>query len=161
MTVHHHLPPDPPRHGGDDPIAARWRAMLLATLVANALLGALLVLAPSLARAGFATMLYGDSGRLNTLGADAVRYIDLLHAVLGSVLIGWSVLMAAVVRGPLTRGDAWALPALGWAFLAWFLPDTTVSLASGHAPNAVLNAVFAVGFGVPWLALRRRQARGG
>ena len=131
--------------------------MLLATLAANGLLGLLLVLAPGAARALFGWMLHGDTGHVDGFGDAAVRYVDLLHAVLGSVLVGWSLLMAAVVLGPLARGERWALPALGWAFVAWFVPDTAVSLASGHAPNAVLNTAFALGFGVPWLALWLRR----
>lgn len=146
-----------PSAAGADPIAARWRAALLVALAANALLGAVLVLAPSVTRAGFGWMLHGDPGHLDGFDVPAQRYVDLLHAVLGSVLVGWTLLMVAVVRGPLARGEPWALPALGWSWVAWFVPDTAVSLISGHAPNAVLNTAFAIALGVPWLALWRRR----
>lgn len=114
------LPPPPPaaadqpgRSSSQDRRAAGWRLALLATLAANGLLGLLLVLAPGAARALFGWMLHGDTGHLDGFGDAAVRYVDLLHAVLGSVLVGWSLLMAAVVLGPLARGERWALPALG------------------------------------------------
>ena len=70
--------------------------------------------------------------------------------------------MLLVLRGPFRRD-----PREGWTILAvsltaWFVPDTIFSLASGFWQNAVLNAVFAVLYGIPLAAIHRltRQRRG-
>lgn len=40
------------------------------------------------------------------------------------------------------------------SLVAWFVPDTLYSLASGFWPNAVLNSVFALVFALPLWATR-------
>lgn len=137
----------------------RWLVAVTAGLVA---FGLLMVLAPSLTRQGFSLMVYGDAGHIAGYGGKAADYIELVHAVMGAVMIGWGTAMLLVLRGPFRRD-----PREGWTILAvsltaWFVPDTIFSLASGFWQNAVLNAVFAVLYGIPLAAIHRltRQRRG-
>jgi hypothetical protein len=126
----------------------------LATLAVSAF-GAALVLAPELARQGFSLLVYAERHRIASFGADAAAYIALVHAVLGSVMLGWGLALWFVVRGPFARGtcDAWTTIAVSVA--ARFVPDTAFSLWSGFWQNAALNLVIATTLAIPLAATYR------
>ena len=87
---------------------------------------------------------------------DAARYVTFVYGVLGAVMIGWACTLWPLVRGPLRRRERWAWTAVALSVGVWFVVDSTLSVASGFGENALLNLVFAVAFGVPLLAIRRR-----
>lgn len=136
-------------------ISAFWLRWLLAATVGVMVFGLALVVAPDAARLGFSWLVYADPGRIATFGAAAVAYIELLHAVLGAVMLGWAVALWLVVRGPFARGEraGWWLLAVSVA--AWFVPDTAYSLGAGVWPNALLNLVFLALFAAPLAATYR------
>jgi hypothetical protein len=117
--------------------------------------GLTLVFAPALARQGFSLLAYSDQDRIASFGQEAARYISLAHAVLGGVMFGWGVALAAAVHSVFATGHraGWNIVALSVG--AWFVPDTSYSLLSGYWQNAVLNAVFLILFAVPLSATRR------
>jgi len=118
------------------------------------LFGLVLVAMPGFTQQGFSLLVYASAAHLNTFGPEALAYISLVHAVLGSVMFGWGAVLMFLALGPVRRGskDAW------WMFvvslLAWFIPDTAYSLLSGFWQNAVLNAGFALLFAVALGGLR-------
>ena len=131
-----------------------WVRWLLAACGGVVLFGLLLALAPDLARAGFSWMVYGEPQTIDRFGAEAARYIGLAHAVMGSLMVGWGLALAWVVKSLVRRGSR-----LGWnivavSLLAWFVPDTAYSLRAGFWQNAVLNAGFLALFVVPLWATR-------
>jgi hypothetical protein len=89
----------------------------------------------------------------------AEDHLVLTYGVLGAVMIGWMVLVIAVVAGPLQRGDDWAWRAVAASVAVWFVLDTAHSLAVGVWENAVLNVVAGFGF-VVGLVLTRPGAAG-
>ena len=130
----------------------RWLAVA-ATIVAA--FGLALAVAPALGGWLFGWLLFGSAGALEGLGQTADGYIRLVHAVLGAVMFGWAIALLMVVLGPFGRGSRWAWSTIALSLGAWFVPDTIVSLASGHWPNAVLNAALFLLFGVPLAATFR------
>jgi hypothetical protein len=88
----------------------------------------------------------------------ARSHVLLLYGVLGAVLIGWMLLLLAVVLGPLRRRERWAWNAVTLSMTLWFLIDTTFSLLIGSPAHAVFNVPFAVAIGVPMAAIRMRWA---
>jgi hypothetical protein len=131
-----------------------WVSWLLAVSAGVAFFGVVLVVAPGVARQGFSLLAFGDPERIASFGPDAIAYISLAHAVLGSVMFGWGVALLLVVRRLLARGLR-----LGWQIVAvsvcaWFVPDTSYCLWSGFWPNAVLNLVFIFLFVLPLVATR-------
>jgi hypothetical protein len=140
--------PHAPQHTGNLPLWAR-RALLLAALGTTAF-GAVLVCLPSVAEAFFNLLLFGGPPGF---GAAASAHLRFVHAVLGAVMVGWGSCMAMLARGPVARGSIEAWWMISAPLAAWFIPDTAVSLLTGHAPNAALNLVFAVLFAVPLGAL--------
>lgn len=82
--------------------------------------------------------------------ASAAGYLEFAFAVLGAVMIGWSVCMLLVL---LLRGgtrDAWLAIAL--SLVAWYVPDTAFSLHAGFWQNAVLNTGLGLVFVIPLIA---------
>lgn len=132
-----------------------WSVWLRIVSVGLGLFGLALVVAPGLARRGFALLLYGDTGWLDQLGAGAITYISLAHAVLGSVMFGWAVVLF-LISGRLfkeAKPHGWLITAV--SISAWFIPDTLFSLSSGFWQNAVLNVVIAVLYAIPLAATYR------
>lgn len=119
------------------------------------LFGLLLVLQPALARQGFSLLVYASAHRIDSMGAEQVRYVSLVHAVIGGVMTGWGAMLLYVTRMLLAVGHKVGWYAIALSLIAWFVPDTTYSLLSGFWQNAVLNTAFLALFAVPLWAVRR------
>lgn len=103
----------------------------------------------------FAWMIFGATGTPDGFSSDAAAYIHLGHGVLGAVMVGWFWLVHWVVSGPLAWGVEGAWTALTSSLTAWFVLDTTFSLATGYWQNAVLNTAIAGAY-LPGLVAARR-----
>jgi hypothetical protein len=93
-------------------------------------------------------------GDIDSFGAEQVRYISLVHAVLGGVMVGWGMALFHVVRSLLAGGVPAGWKIIAVSVVAWFVPDTAYSLLSGFWQNALLNAAFLALFAVPLWATR-------
>jgi len=82
------------------------------------------------------------------------EHVLFVYGVLGSVLVGWMVLVAAIAAGPLRTGEAWAWPALALSVGTWFVLDTGFSLAVGSWQHAAFNLCFLAALGVPLVGWR-------
>jgi hypothetical protein len=91
-----------------------------------------------------------------TLSQEAAAYAAFLQGVLGAVMVGWSVLLFYVARGPFRRGEPEAWRMLLASLAAWFVADTLFSLWTGYWQNAILNAGLAIVFVIPLAATYRR-----
>lgn len=85
----------------------------------------------------------------------ATDHVLLLQGVLGSVIVGWVVLLVAVVRGPVRRGERWAVVAVAASLTVWFVLDTGWSLVAGSPAHALFNVAFAALTAPPVVALLR------
>lgn len=128
---------DAGRHDG-------WTTYLSVVTVGVICFGAALVLAPDVGSALFGTLVYGRSGFPAEFTDEALAYVQLSHAVIGAMMVGWFGLALWVVRGPLAAGHPGAWKALALTLATWFLLDTSFSLLTGFTPNAALNVVFLV-----------------
>ncbi len=100
-------------------------------------------------RAFFGTLLYRDAGVISAWPQQASSYVDLVHVVLGAVMVGWGVNMVLMTRAFYDSDPKTVLRIIAISLAAWGIPDTVYSVASGHWPNAVLNSVFILGGFVP------------
>lgn len=132
-----------------------WMGWLTVVVAGTLVFGLAMVALPGVTRSGFNLMLYGAAAGHADFGPEAVRYVNLAHAVMGAVMVGWSAALLWVVRGPLRRGEAGSWAAVAGSVAAWFFPDSAASLWHGYWQNAVLNSGFAVLYAVPLAALRR------
>lgn len=82
-------------------------------------------------------------------------YVLFLQGVLGAVILGWVLLMLAVVRHGVERdpdGPWWGV--LVASVVGWFVLDTGFSLVVGSWQHAVFNVGFLLALGAPLLCLR-------
>jgi hypothetical protein len=82
------------------------------------------------------------------------EHVLFVYGVLGSVLVGWMVLIAAVAAGALRSGGSWAWTALALSVATWFLLDTGFSLGVGSWQHALFNLGFLAALGVPLVGWR-------
>jgi hypothetical protein len=69
----------------------------------------------------------------------ALAFRGWTYGVLGATMAGWGVFIAFVAQSPFRRQERWAWNCTALGILVWYLPDTSISLASGVIFNAVLN----------------------
>ncbi len=81
-------------------------------------------------------------------------YVRFIFAVLGAVIVGWMATLAAIVRGPLRRGEPWAWWAVAASVGVWFTLDTGISIALGFVSHGAFNLVFLAALAVPLIGLR-------
>ena len=137
------------------PPSSLWDRWLVAVVAAVAGYGAVLVAYGDAPAALFDRLGFGMTPAGITAGP-ARDHVLLVYGVLGAVLIGWTLLLLTVVRGPLRHRRPWAWSAVALSTAGWFAADTAFSLAVGANAHAAFNLIFAVGFAVPLAALRRR-----
>ena len=87
-------------------------------------------------------------------GDDARQYLRLVYAILGSVIVGWMITIAALVTGPLRRRERWAWWAIAAGVGAWFVLDTGLSLILGFVGHAVFNVMFILALAIPLIAIK-------
>lgn len=143
-----------PTHRTNPALPAFWLGWLTFTSLATVVFGLFMVLAPGLTKQGFGLMIYQNASQFSLFDPQASKLFELAHAVMGSVMAGWGALMFMLVRRLPTSDVADTLNMLSVSLLVWFVPDTTFSLYSGFWQNAVLNASFALMYGVGMWGLR-------
>jgi len=116
------------------------------------LLGLAFVFNPSLARDLLLTLGLMDPLPAAATAPEALFYIDFVYGVLGAVMVGWVSAYALMLYSSESIDRV-----ITWSFGLWFVVDTTMSLATGHPNNALLNAVSAAAFLVPHVALSFRR----
>lgn len=121
-----------------------WLQVVLVLLFAYAVI---LVFAGTLVESMFAALGFGPDASIESPELSA--YLRLPFAVLGAVMAGWAALMLILVRGPLTAGAQWVVPALAVPLAVWFVLDTGMSLILGYPTHALFNVPFAIALGVP------------
>lgn len=82
------------------------------------------------------------------------EHVLFVYGILGSVLVGWMTLVAAVAAGPLRTEAPWAWCVLAVSVATWFLLDTTFSLVVGSWQHALFNLGFLAALGVPLVGWR-------
>lgn len=135
-------------------LSSFWIYWLLAVTAGVIVFGLTLVVLPALSRAGFSLLVYTSPTQIDAFGPEPVRYISLVHAVMGAVMIGWGSALWLLTKNLLARGSRLAWQVIAISLLAWFVPDTSYSLLSGFWQNAVLNTVFLALFACPLLGIR-------
>ncbi len=125
-----------------------WRQWFLLATGAVALYAVGLVAAGPVATGAFDALGFGPQDGAVPAGP-AEDYVFFVYAVLGAVIVGWMVLLAAVAAGPLAAGDPWARPALAASVATWFVLDTGASLVLGWWTHAVYNLAFLALIGLP------------
>lgn len=129
-----------------------WSSWLLIISVGLIVFGLILVVLPNTSSQAFSWLIFGSFERISQFPPEASDYAALAHAVIGSVLIGWGLIIAFLVQYYFRKGVRKAWNIIVISILAWFIPDTIFSLASGFVSNAVLNLAILLLFSIPLIA---------
>lgn len=81
--------------------------------------------------------------------------LRLVYGILGAVIVGWMITIAAIVGGPLRRREVWAWWAIVSAVAARFVLDTGLSLLLGFVGHALFNVGFMMALAVPLSAIKQ------
>jgi len=95
------------------------------------------------------------AGSYATLTQTEITFQNFLYGVLGGVMVGWGVMMFAIIYIPFKRGERWAWLTLTIGLLIWFVVDSIASAASGVYLNVALNTGFLLMYGIPLFATYR------
>lgn len=131
-----------------------WRWLVAADIIVI-VFGAAQALLPDLIRQGFSLLVFGSASYVDTFPQDAIRYITLTHAVMGSAMIGWGVSMMYTLLTQFRNGEWTGWVSIAIAMTLWFIPDTAMSILTGFWQNAVLNVGFILLFVIPLAATYR------
>lgn len=124
--------------------------------VAVAGYGVSMVFVPSLVGGLFEALGLGMRG-VGITGGPARSYVLFLYGVLGAVIVGWMVLVAAVATGRSSTGTPWAWRALTVSVSVWFVLDSGLSLVMGEWQHALFNLAFLAALGLPLLLWWRTE----
>jgi len=130
-----------------DALRRRW--LVIASLLVAAY-GIVLVAAGPVAARLFDTLGFGMAA-VGVPEGPARSHLLFVYGVLGAVLTGWMLTLAAVASGPLGDDDGRLRRRLAAAFVVWFLLDTGMSLAVGVWQHALFNLAFLALIGGPLL----------
>jgi hypothetical protein len=134
-----------------------WRWLMVAAIIVLGFGLALVLLAGPMQRAF--EMLYFAPQADSTLDPAAAAYTTFLQAILGSVMIGWAVLLLYVIYVPFRRLETSAWNMIAASLIVWFVPDTAFSLWSGFWQNVILNTALLAVFAIPLAATYGRFHR--
>lgn len=135
-------------------VSSFWCNWLIAVAAAVGLFSAVLLLAPPLGQQIF-DVIYFFTLEPQPLPAEReTAYLRFTNGILGAVMIGWMTLIAIVANGPFRRGERWAWAAIAASMGAWYVVDTTFSLAHGITGNALFNTATIAAFAIPLAATR-------
>lgn len=78
-----------------------------------------------------------------------------IYGVAGATMASWGVLLAYLTYYPFRRKEKWAWNGLMLGMLAWYVPDTLVSLYFGVWFNIIFSTVVVGLFVLPLIMVRR------
>jgi hypothetical protein len=127
-----------------------WQRWLTAWCGVLGVLGVVLAGAGTEATSGPVRLLFAVIGGPGELRLDP--HMRLTLAVLGAVLIGWSLTLLGATRVARRLGRERARSLWSWvtvSLVGWFVIDSTLSMLTGFPRNAVMNTIFIVAFLLP------------
>jgi hypothetical protein len=129
-----------------------WWRWLVVVACGTLLFGIALIALPNFMNQVFNAVFFSASQAHLAFDAGAATYIKFVYGVLGAVMVGWAVLLLLTLIGPFRSGQREAWQSLVASIAIWFVVDSSYSVWAGFWQNAILNAVFFVGFAVPLVA---------
>ncbi len=137
-----------------------WCNVILVVGLLVVLLSLGMILPPLPGVAFFNFVLFAEPSFPSAMTAEGIAYAELLYGVLGSVNIGWMILLMWIAHTGLRSGDAaaWRISILSIGL--WYLLDSGLSILTGYWQNAVTNTSLLLPFAISLFMIRRHiQAR--
>ncbi len=100
---------------------------------------------------------FGAGTLAESLGKNDRRHVDWLYGVLGGVMVGWGVMLAALAYRTLTEDSEWIWNTMLTSVVSWYVVDSWISLSYGVVPNILVNTAILLLAVVPVVMRRRRS----
>lgn len=126
-----------------------WWRWLLLTAGGVVLFSLSLIFLSGAMQTLFHSLFFGSPNAEGRFDTETVRYITLMYAILGAVMIGWMISICFILLTSFRRGERGAWRAIALSIGVWFVLDSTFSIAIGFAANAVFNTGFLLLFALP------------
>ena len=137
-----------------------WYYWLMSVISVVMLISICMIIMPNLTIKGFSLLIYSQSNTIeSSFSSNALKYIELTHAVLGAVMFGWSILLLLILVGPFRKGNLESWYYMTISIVAWFVSDTLFSISKGFWQNAILNSFLFILLIMPLLAVRKEFIR--
>lgn len=89
------------------------------------------------------------------LPAQALAFRGWIYGLLGATMAGWGVFIAFLAQNAFRRRERWAWNCILLGILAWYIPDSGISLAYGVVFNAIFNTVLLALVALPLVFTRK------
>jgi hypothetical protein len=132
-----------------------WYRWLYAACLFIIAFGICMVALPSLTCQLFSLILYGTPDVLVQLESSTQTYIMLIHAIAGAIMISWGISLIFILRYLFKTTQKIGWLAIFCVVIAWYIPDTSLSLIYGFWQNAILNSTLLILFVIPLVATYR------
>lgn len=132
-----------------------WRRVLMAVLIGVIVFGLGFLFVPDILHGIYGWGVYGAPDAHPAISDDAARYLRLVYAVIGAILVGWGAALLMVAMGSFRRREREGWNIIALSAVVWYVLDTALSLILGFPFNAALNTVFIVGIILPLAATYR------
>ncbi len=76
------------------------------------------------------------------LPENAKKFQAWVYGVLGSVIVGWGILIAFIAHYPFKAKERWAYNCIFIGFIVWFMIDTSLSIYYHVGFNVWVNIIF-------------------
>ncbi len=90
-----------------------------------------------------------------TITPAIVRFQKFIYGILGTVIVGWGIIMAFTAHYPFKKRERWAWMSLAISLSAWYFIDTSISIYYSAHYNALLNTVLYLSLGLPLYFTRK------
>lgn len=128
-----------------------WANWLVVVALLNVVIGLLLALTSI--GSTLTVMLFGWSpAALPPVTAEGENLVRFFFGLIGGIMAGWGLALAAIAHVPFRRGERWAWITIAASIVTWFLVDSAMSAATGVYANVIGNVGFLVLFEIPLVA---------
>ena len=135
---------------------SRWLLFLSLFLI---IYGLAMVFAPQLMNSTLVGPLLYHTEVLRSAYARLVEpeltFLNILNALLGTVTIGYAILIGWIAFEPFRKGERWAWNAIGMSVVAWAILEGYVKLSKGLGIWSMAHLGLLVAFSVPLFATYR------
>ena len=89
------------------------------------------------------------------LAGPELLFVNVLNGLMGTVAIGYGLLIGWIAWEPFSRGERWAWNAIAVSLIVWAVLESYVKLANGLGVLSLAHLGLLVALGIPLLATYR------
>jgi hypothetical protein len=142
------------------PVAIVWSRWIQFLSVLLIVYGLVMVFAPQMMNSTLVgPLLFYHTEPLRSaftrLGEPELIFLNVLNGLIGTVTIGYAILIGWMAYSPFRKGETWVWNAIAVSLIAWAMLEVYVKLVNGLGAGSMAHLGLLVAFGIPLLATYR------